>query len=201
MDSLPSYSCSFNCKSGQEYDITFMHDKENKHVDFTMYTKINEVVPQEKDDYFEFDTSTIYFMYDMHNSITSSDNVLDIIEEYISWRAHIGRIGFVPKNTGKLYANMLQLDLEASNVFGNYTSLINVYKLNDDVNSIHNLKLFINKLNYNFLNEKSLLLVGLFGYMAQYWSSKKMYRYIPEIFPLLISCVPENSLNSIKYYE
>ncbi|ASK51351.1 A52R-like family protein [Eptesipox virus] len=208
MDSLPSCSYSINCLNNKIYDILILHNKENHQYDVSIIT--NNITTSSMDltdnddnddDYFNFDTSTLYFTYDMHDFITNSDNVTDIIEEYISWRAHIGRLGFIPKAIGKLYISMMQLDIEASNVFGNYTSLIKAYNLNDNVNAIYNLKSFIESLKYKFLDDKSLLLVGLFGYMAQYWSSKKMYSFIPKLFTLLLDCVSKESLNSIKYYE
>ncbi|ABQ43615.1 A52R-family [Tanapox virus] len=113
--------------------------------------------------------------YLLNDEIQDSDNIFNIISNYLWYR---GFIGLEHSKCGRLFKELLRFDLEAKRKYGSVKTIFNILNL-DSNNGIFNLKKFIllqKTITKDFNVYHCIEIIGLCGIIVEEW--KKMGRYL-----------------------
>ncbi|ABQ43613.1 A52R-family [Tanapox virus] len=137
---------------------------------------------------------SLFFAYDTANTISANDSLKNILDDYFTWRAMVGRIGFVPVGIGNLFLKLMNL---------------NTYFDKDSINLLtSNLskKGFISRFkkylysNYDVSYVSALTLIGIIGYISECCGKLGLEKYIQDLLLLLFNFLDDNILFKLRYY-
>ncbi|AAR07490.1 137R [Yaba monkey tumor virus] len=137
---------------------------------------------------------SLFFVYDTADTIDSNDSLKEVLEDYFTWKAMVGRIGFVPSGIGNLFLKLIKLDDYFDK---NSTKLL--------VNGLKR-KRFINRLkkylysNYDISYLSFITLVGIFGYISERCGKYGKEKYIQNLLLLIFNFLNDNILFRFRYY-
>ncbi|ABI99132.1 hypothetical protein DpV84gp148 [Deerpox virus W-1170-84] len=145
---------------------------------------------------------SLMFLYDTADKINEHDSLENVLEDYFAWRAHISKIDILPKNVGKLYLDLMDLDTFAKKMMGDLDILIlDVLKL-DEQDADVRLFNFISSMDINFNNcDTCLILIGFIGYVCSFWGKHNLIsEYLHSVMRGFLTHVNLETLENVKKY-
>ncbi|QHR82674.1 Toll/IL-receptor-like protein [Brazilian porcupinepox virus 1] len=166
---------------------------------FSVYLSVNNV----KDDALDVETINDYcisFSHDLDDEISENCDIKEIIEEYMSWRSLSGKLGVISMLTGKVYRNFNKFDEYAFKMLGDLEILsLDILKLNVLDKPQERLFNFLSSLEIDFTRvDNFIILLGLFGYMSEFWGRCKLQNFIPDIVYFIFTNINDKTILDFK---